>query len=125
MNKFLQPLLNKAIENYKVIINLIILILTILGTTFAWQSLNLQENIEEKLNYPFFHYDYSNGIFRVFGDERVGITKVDWFFLSKANSDDGQFHLRPVGHLPTDLSYGDIRDFFAFEMGVNPDSQKK
>lgn len=100
-------------------LEIIILIIGIITVWIGWQTLNLQQTTTQQENFPFFQYDYNNGIFRVTGGSRVEITNVNWFFPSKRFKESGPWDLRKVGNHPTSLGYYELRDYFAGEMNVN------
>lgn len=94
----------------------IIIFLTVVGLYFTYQ---FQKISEQYRAFPFFQYNYNKGSFNVSGDSRISITKTEWNFFSEPSSNSGQWEFNVINKHPNSLSYYDIRDYFAWEIGVN------
>ncbi len=109
IKRIYSPLLEYSRQH---LLELLILAITVVGIWISWQSLGLQQQGE----FPFFHYNYHDGVFQVDGGSRVEVTKVEWLLPSKSFVQGDQWEFRRVGGHPTILGFFEIRNYLASEM---------
>ena len=115
--KFLKGICNITkliLQNW---LEIIILIFTIWGVLIAKNSFKLQKMSEYHQDFPFFQYEYSNNFFKIIESGHIAITKVNWALPEK--NADGSYSLIVINGLPTDLSFFEILDHYAIELGIN------
>jgi hypothetical protein len=116
--KWLRDFFTKQFVQF-VILLVVTIILGVVGVKNDSKQIELQQDVTQQENFPFFQYEYSDGIFRVTSDPRTAITKVEWYFPARGLNDNKQWELVRIGGHPIYLGFYEIRDYLAREIRAN------
>ncbi|MCK5320521.1 hypothetical protein KAJ61_03980 [Candidatus Parcubacteria bacterium] len=112
---------NKSNFWLTVTIAIIMLIPTCIAAYYSHKGFDLQKNIQNEnvtnQEYPFFKYSYNQNekMFKVGSYDYIRINEVRWTLPKYKNN---KISLHTINSLPKDLSWYDIRRYFAHELSL-------